>query len=87
MTKKADDIPVTAVVVEDIKPLPPTQLISVVCSTCNHPFRARSSEAFQAAREDHLAAVHAPKPDFSALVAHYELSEGEPFELVRDEDE
>jgi hypothetical protein len=43
---------------EDIKPLPPTNLVKVTCSSCDHPFITRSSEAFEAAREDHLAWKH-----------------------------
>jgi hypothetical protein len=48
-------------IVETIKPLPPTQFLKVTCSTCGHPILCQSNEAFHAAREDHLNAVHRPK--------------------------
>jgi hypothetical protein len=48
-------------VVETIKPLTPTQFLKITCSTCGHPILCQSNEAFQAAREDHLNAVHRPQ--------------------------
>lgn len=40
--------------------LTPTQFVKVTCS-CGHPMLSQSNDAFQAAREDHLTAVHRPK--------------------------
>ncbi len=54
MTEKKD-------VVVPFAPLVPTTLVKVSCS-CGHWMIARSSEAFMAARTDHIAAVHSVTP-------------------------
>lgn len=53
-------------IVETIKPWTTwrqwvTSTLKVTCSTCGHPILCQSNEAFHAAREDHLNAVHRPK--------------------------
>jgi hypothetical protein len=70
--KKDDEV-----VVEDIKPLVPTALVKVQCS-CGHWFICQSSEAFMAARADHIEAVHSTTPKVVDLVLMDALMEETP---------
>lgn len=53
--------------------VPKTNLVAVTCTgnngDCDHPLIARSSEAMQDARADHIAYVHTVKHESSKNVA------------------
>jgi hypothetical protein len=68
--------------VVDIKPLPPTKLVKVICSTCDYPMVSRSDAAFQAAREDHLVWKHRPR-----VTVVEGLLSAPPLELVENNDD